>query len=181
MADMKRDFGLIWAWPSGLARLSPNLRASLLMIGAFMVFAAMAVLIRTVGDRIPVVEVILVRQLIAFAVMAPWLFAARRAIMRPTGLRLHLARGIFQVGAMACGLTATILIPLADVTAIQMTEVLIATALAAVILKERVGWRRWTAAGVGFLGVLIMMKPFSQGFDTAALIALLARSAAAQA
>jgi drug/metabolite transporter (DMT)-like permease len=153
-------------------RLAPNLLASLLMLGAFAGFTAMAVLIREVGDTISVVQVMLVRQVIAFLLLAPWFFMARAEILRPTGLGLHLTRGLLQVGAMGCGLSATLLIPLADVTAIQMAEVLIATALAALILGEKVGWRRWTAAGVGFLGVLVMMRPFGGGFESAALVAL---------
>jgi drug/metabolite transporter (DMT)-like permease len=155
------------------ARLPANLLASLLLIGSFTIFTIMAVLIRTVGDTVPVVEVILVRQLIAFLLLAPWFWVSRARLMRPVGLRLHLARGFFQFGAMSCGLTATILIPLADVTAIQMSEVLIATALAALILREHVGWRRWTAGIVGFIGVVVMLKPFGGGFNSAALIALL--------
>jgi drug/metabolite transporter (DMT)-like permease len=156
----------------GLASLPPNLRASLFMIAAFLCFTVMAVLMRAVGPRVPVTEIILIRQVIAFVLLAPWFFAARGQIGAPTGLSLHLARGVFQVGAMGCGLTATLLIPLADVTAIQMAEVIIATALAAIILKEKVGWRRWSAAAIGFVGVLIMLRPFSDGFDAAALIAL---------
>jgi drug/metabolite transporter (DMT)-like permease len=72
----------------------------------------------------------------------------------------------------ARGLSAVLLIPLADVTAIQMAEVLFVTALAALVLGEKVGWRRWSAAAVGLLGVAIMVRPFGQGVETAALLAL---------
>ncbi len=158
---------------STFARVSPNLKASLLIIGAFTVFCAMAVLIRLVGDTIPVVEVIFVRQALSFVLMALWFWRAAEQIRKPRGLKLHLARGFLAVGAMSCGLTATLLIPLADVTAIQMSEVLMATALAAILLGEPVGWRRWSAALVGFVGVAIMVQPFGGGFEVASLIALL--------
>lgn len=159
----------LWPW---FDRLSVDLRASILMIVAFALFTAMSVFMRMIGDRIGVPQVILVRQILLFAMLAPLFLAAGPAVLRPTGLWLHLMRGVFAVGAMACGLTAILLIPLADATAIGMSDVLITTALAALILREPVGWRRWTAAGVGFLGVLVMIRPFGAGFEAQSLIAL---------
>ncbi len=152
--------------------LSPNLKASLLILTAFTSFCAMAVFIRMIGKTIPVLEVIFLRQIIAFILLSPWYIDDAEGILHPKGLKLHLLRGLLAIGAMGCGLTATLHMPLADVTAIQMSEVLIATALAAAILGEGIGWRRWSAAAVGFTGVLVMMRPFSGGFDVASLIAL---------
>jgi len=158
--------------PQSFRAMSPNLAASILMILAFVVFTLMSVLVRHVGDRVPIVQVVLVRQLVTFALLAPWVWRERAQIRRPTGLKLHLARGVLAVGSMTCGLSAVLLIPLADVTAIQMAEVLFVTALAALVLGEKVGWRRWSATAVGFLGVAIMVRPFGQGVETAALLAL---------
>lgn len=155
-----------------LDRLSPDLRASILIVTAFFAFSAMAVLMRGISDRIAVPMVIFVRQILAFVLMAPLFWPNRQIIRRPTGLGLHLARGFLAMGAMGCGLTAVIHIPLADATAIGMTEVLIATAFAALVLREPVGWRRWTATAVGFVGVLVMIRPFGEGFDAYALVAL---------
>lgn len=152
--------------------MSPDLQASILMIAAFVVFSAMAVFMRMISDRIPVSQVIFLRQVLALALMAPLFWASRRVILHPTGLVLHLTRGLLAIGAMYCGLTSIIHIPLADATAIGMAEVLIATAFAALVLREPVGWRRWTATAIGFLGVLIMIRPFGDGFDAYALVAL---------
>lgn len=152
--------------------MSPDLQASILMVAAFVVFSAMAVFMRLIGDRIAVPQVIFLRQVMALVLMAPLFWQSRRVILHPTGLGLHLARGGLAVGAMFCGLTSILHIPLADATAIGMAEVLIATAFAATILREPVGWRRWSATGVGFLGVLIMIRPFGAGFDAYALVAL---------
>jgi drug/metabolite transporter (DMT)-like permease len=152
--------------------MTPDLKASILMIVAFVVFSAMAVFMRMISDRITVPQVIFLRQVMALTLMAPLFWTNRRVILHPTGLGLHLARGVLAIGAMFCGLTSIIYIPLADATAIGMAEVLIATAFAALVLREPVGWRRWTATGVGFLGVLIMIRPFGDGFDAYALVAL---------
>jgi drug/metabolite transporter (DMT)-like permease len=152
--------------------MNPDLKASILMVVAFVVFSAMAVFMRMIADRIPVPQVIFLRQFMALLLMAPLFWASRHVILHPTGLGLHLARGLLAIGAMFCGLTSIVHIPLADATAIGMAEVLIATAFAALVLRERVGWRRWTATCIGFLGVLIMIRPFDEGFDAYALVAL---------
>lgn len=155
-----------------LARWPRNLVASALMLLAFLVFSFMAVAIRLIGDRIPVVEVVFVRQVGAFILMAPIYWQLRHAIARPQKLHLHVLRGVTAIGAMTCGLSAVILIPLADATAIQMTEVLFATAFAALILRETVSARQWLATAIGFIGVVVMMRPFSGGFNEGGLIAL---------
>ncbi|WP_075215187.1 DMT family transporter [Mongoliimonas terrestris] len=158
--------------PRTFAGLTPNLAASILMVLSFVTFSAMAVFARTVGDTISVIEMVFVRQVAAFALMAPFYRRFWPEIRAPRRLHLHVARGVTAVGAMMCGLSAVILIPLADATAIQMTEALFATALAAVLLKERIGWRRWLAAAVGLVGVVIMVRPFGGGLDVYALVAL---------
>lgn len=159
-------------WRQQIGGMTPDLRASILMIAAFVVFSAMAVFMRVIGDRIAVPQVILIRQVMALMLMAPLFWQSRHVILHPTGLGLHLARGVLAVGAMFCGLTSILHIPLADATAIGMAEVLIATLFAALVLRETVGWRRWTATAVGFLGVVIMIRPFGAGFDPFALVAL---------
>ncbi len=153
--------------------LPSNLVASGLMIAAFVTFTMMAVMIREVGPHIPIVEIVFVRQCMAMVFLAPSFWSARESIRAPKRLRLHVARGVTATVSMICGLTATLLIPLADVTAIQMAEVLIVTVLAAVFLGERVGWRRWAATLVGFIGVIVMLRPFGGGVSFYANLALL--------
>lgn len=65
-------------------------------------------------------------------------------------------------------------LPLANVTSIMQATPLLLTALAAVVLREGVGWRRWTAIAVGFFGVLLIVRPDAGGFSVYALFALFA-------
>jgi drug/metabolite transporter (DMT)-like permease len=109
-----------------------DLYASLRMIAAFAVFS----------DKFAVPQVILIRQVMALILMAPRFWAARAVILHPTRLPLHPTRGLLAVGAMVCGLTSITYIPLANATAISMAEVPIATAFAATLLRESIGWRR---------------------------------------
>ena len=62
-------------------------------------------------------------------------------------------------GAMICFFTAFALMPLADVVAISLSAPIFITALSVPLLAERVGPRRWAAVTVGFVGVLIMVRP----------------------
>jgi drug/metabolite transporter (DMT)-like permease len=157
---------------TGSGGLSPDLQATILMVMAIALFTAMTVFMRMIGDRIGVPQVIFLRQLLMFVMLAPLFRAEGPAVLRPTGLWLHLSRGALAVGAMVCGLTAILHISLADATAIGMSDVLITTALAALILREPVGWQRWVAAAVGFAGVLVMIRPFGAGFEVQSLVAL---------
>ncbi len=149
-----------------------NLAASLLMLAALCLFTATGVLVRIAVSNLPLSEVILLRQLGAMALMAPLYWRHRHQIAAPTGLRLHCIRGAAAVVSMACGLAATVEIPFADVTAIQMVEVVFVTILAALFLGEKVGWQRWTAAAVGFAGVIVMLRPFGGQVEIYMLVAL---------
>ncbi|CAN1559794.1 RhaT Permeases of the drug/metabolite transporter (DMT) superfamily [Rhabdaerophilaceae bacterium] len=169
MAHIFEALGKSRRWFDGQPR---NLRASLLVVTAFLTFGCMAVMLRTLGGTVPVVEIIFIRQLAALILMTPVYARYWHEIRTPQRLPLHLMRGFTASGAMFCGLSAVILIPLADVTAIQMTEVLFSTAFAALLLGERVSRGQWAAALVGFVGVLIMMRPFGGGFDWGNLLAV---------
>jgi drug/metabolite transporter (DMT)-like permease len=135
--------------------------AILLKVASAFVFAVMSVLVRWLGDRYPVGQVVFFRS--AFAVLPvviiyAWrgeLIAALR-IGRPIG---HLGRGLTAVGAMFCNFTALALLPVVDATAISFVSPLFAVALSALVLKERVRIYRWSAVFLGFSGVLVMLLP----------------------
>jgi drug/metabolite transporter (DMT)-like permease len=136
-------------------------RAILLKVASALVFAVMSVLVRWLGDRYPVGQVVFFRS--AFAVLPvviiyAWrgeLIAALR-IGRPIG---HLGRGLTAVGAMFCNFTALALLPVVDATALSFVAPLFAVALSALVLKERVRIYRWSAVFLGFSGVLVMLLP----------------------
>ena len=84
----------------------------------------------------------------------------------------HLARAVTSVLTMATFFWALSLMPLANVVALTFAAPLIMTVLSVIVLREDVGPRRWGAIAVGFVGVLIMLRPTGDGFDWAALIPL---------
>jgi drug/metabolite transporter (DMT)-like permease len=90
---------------------------------------------------------------------------------------IALASGAAGLGTVASALffiSSLPFLPMADATAINFISPILITALAVLFLQEQVGWRRWTAALVGLLGVLIVIRPGTGAFQMAALLPLLA-------
>ena len=90
-------------------------------------------------------------------------------------IRVHDYRGqLLQAGlslaAMLMFVVGLRTLPLAEAVALLFAGPLIATVLAAAVLRERIGWRRWSAVTVGFLGVLIILRPEAEAFVWAALL-----------
>ncbi|MBI3507371.1 MAG: DMT family transporter [Proteobacteria bacterium] len=160
-------------------RLPVDFAASLLMIMALVTFTVTGILMRSAAQSLPILQILFLRQLMALVLMAPLFWRHRGQILHPEGLRLHTIRGSAAVVSMVCGNAAVVYIPFADATAIQMSEVLFITALAAMFLGEKVGWRRWSACAVGFLGVVVMIRPFSGAVEIFALVALFGSAFAA--
>jgi drug/metabolite transporter (DMT)-like permease len=85
-----------------------------------------------------------------------------------------MARNASEAVATASFITALSILPLSTVSAILQANPLIVTMGAALFLGEAVGWRRWAAIAVGFCGMLLILRPTTEGLDTGALLAVLA-------
>ena len=140
-----------------------NLRGSILMISAFFLFGGMMAGIKAIGTDIPLVQVLFIRQVIVTVLLMPLFIRGFPAALRTRNPGLQVLRGAFSLGAMLCGFTALLYIPLADVTALGFAKVLFVTIGAVVILHEKVGTRRWIATAIGFVGVFIMLRPSGDG------------------
>jgi drug/metabolite transporter (DMT)-like permease len=108
----------------------------------------------------PVGEVVSIRALFILVFIA--LFAAARnwpSELRIRSYRKHLLRGGFACASTLLFVMGLSLLPLADAIAVTFAGPLFITALAPLILLERVGWRRWLAVLAGFAGVLLMVRP----------------------
>lgn len=136
-------------------------KAVLLKLVSAFLFACMSVLVRYLGERYPVGEVVFFRS--AFAILPVVVIYAWRgeleAAIRTGRPFAHVGRGLTAVGAMFCNFSSLARLPVVDATAISFVSPLITVALSAVILKERVRIYRWTAVIVGFIGVLVMLAP----------------------
>jgi drug/metabolite transporter (DMT)-like permease len=84
----------------------------------------------------------------------------------------HFWRTAMGTGSMVLGFYAVSMLPLADATAIAFSQPLFSVVVAALVLGEKVRWRRWSATVIGFAGVLIMARPGEGSLQLGALVAL---------
>ncbi len=137
-----------------------------------MLFSVMGALIKALGSDMTVIQIAFFRSLFGLVVMLPFMARAGRAAFATAHSRVHMARSLIGVTAMICGMYALTHLTLADAVSLSFTRPLFVIVLAVLILGEAVRWRRWTATAVGFLGVILMMRPTVAGIDPAALAAL---------
>ncbi|KKB10230.1 DMT family transporter [Devosia chinhatensis] len=86
--------------------------------------------------------------------------------------KLEILRGACLLATTGLNFLAMRSLPLTVTSAIQFTSPLIVCALSGPLLGEAVGWRRWLAIGVGFIGILIIVRPGSEAFQPAALLSV---------
>jgi len=128
-------------------------------------FAVMSALIRFLGARYPIGEVVFYRSAFAIIpVMAIYAWRGELAAVvrteRPLG---QLGRGVISVVGMFCNFGALARLPLVESNAISFTSPLFSVVLAAFILHEQVRIYRWSAVIIGFIGVLVVLAPHLSG------------------
>lgn len=140
-------------------------RGIVLKLISAVLFAVMSALIRYLGVRYPIGEVVFFRS--AFAIVPVVLVYAFRgelaAALRTESPFGQASRGALSIVGMFCNFGALARLPLIEANAIGFSSPLIGVALAALVLKERVRIYRWTAVTVGFVGVLVVLAPHLSG------------------
>ena len=138
------------------------------------VFPVQDVLIKGLSGGYPVLQIVFVRSLVALGLFAFLIWrehdSATFPIQQPW---LHVVRGSLGLVSFTTYYMAIAALPLATVTAVAFAAPLFVTALSALVLREPVDRRSWGAVVVGFLGVLIVLRPGAAAFEPAALLAVL--------
>ncbi len=142
-----------------LPTISDVTKGALYMTAAAFLFSLMNTLVRVASADLPPLEVAFFRNLFALASMLPWMLSRGFPGFDTRHLRLHLARAVVGVFAMGLWFTSVALVPLADAVALNFTMPLFIVAGAAIILGEKVRLRRWSATAIGFLGMLVILRP----------------------
>jgi drug/metabolite transporter (DMT)-like permease len=117
-------------------------------------------------------QLLWLRACAALIVLAPMMWRHRADFTRLERPWLQLLRVTLSTLEVAAFFLATVYLPLADVITYYLACPIFVTALSALLLRERVGWRRWTAVLIGFCGVLIALRPSTQTVSWPAMIAL---------
>ena len=145
------------------------------MVLAMSAFIANDATIKAVSERLPAAQMIVVRGVVAVTLIAllAWRSGAFRRL-RDAWQGWVLVRGGCEGVGTFLYLAALANLPLANVTAINLSSPLLIAVLAALFLRERVDGGRWLLIVVGFAGVLLVVQPRSDGFNAYAWISLLA-------
>src|SRR6202166_4246213 len=117
-------------------------------------------------------QLLWLRACAALIVLLPMMWRHRAAFVRLERPWLQGLRVMLSTLEVAAFFLATVYLPLADVVTYYLACPIFVTALSALVLRERVGWRRWSAVLIGFCGVLIALKPSAQTVTWPAMIAL---------
>jgi drug/metabolite transporter (DMT)-like permease len=144
----------------------------LMTLCAMMIFSGMDGISKVLAETYHPFEIGFVRSVVTLVVLAP--FLAHSSASLRTSRPLHqLGRGLCMIGSSVFFIFGLSQLPMADATAIGFVSPLLVTALSIPLLGEKVGIRRWSAVVVGFIGVLIVVRPGTGTFDPAAVYPLL--------
>ena len=156
--------------------IAENTRGAVLMTVSMAAFAINDTFIKLLGDHLPFFQILLLRSIGTVAFLGGLAFVTgqlRYRFDKGDG-KLVALRALAEIGAAVCFINALFHLPLANVTAIIQALPLTITLCAALFLKEPVGWRRFAAIGIGFFGVMLIVRPGADGFSVYAIYALLA-------
>ena len=158
------------------ARFSDNSEGAALMTGASLAFVLNDFMMKLVFAELSVVQGVFLRGLLVCPLlMLICLQRHQLFVAVPRGDRGIIAcRTALEIAITFLFLLALSELSLAHVTAVLQAVPLILTAFAAIILQEQVGWRRWAAVGIGFIGVMMIIKPGLDGFSVFSLSVLMA-------
>ena len=153
--------------PDSVALAKARQSAILLVLGSSATFPLAAACVKGLEGAIPLAQLILFRNLFSLPVLLAMVPGqGGLAVLRPRQPGWHLARIVCGMMGMVGAFVGYTHLPLATATVLGFTMPLFLTALSVVLLRERVGWRRWSAVVVGFAGVALVARP---GFGAEAL------------
>lgn len=160
---------------SGTGAVATPIRSIALMVIASGLLTVNDAIVKWLTQSYPVGQVMSLRGVFVIAIVVISAMARHRTSeLRVSNWRLQLTRGALMSISTFLFVTALAVMPIADAIAIAFAGPVIATALAALLLKESVGWRRWSAIAIGFAGVVVMVRPTPDLIRLVAIVPLMA-------
>lgn len=144
---------------------SPLLVAVLWMVGTLFAFTLMAISVRELSGAIPAFEIQFFRSVGALIILAPIVAAKGWSSLRTGQPKLQVFRNLIHFAAQLGWITGVMLLPLSEVFAIEFTTPVWAALIAAVFLGERLNSGRIAAVVLGFIGILIILRPGVAAFN----------------
>jgi drug/metabolite transporter (DMT)-like permease len=146
--------------------LTANQRGILAICGCMACYTVNDVLVKQILQHYPVGEVIFVRAILSALLIGGVAIALGHARSLWLALNHKVAvRSLCDGLSTACFIAALAHMQLANLAAVLQLAPLLITALSVIFFRETVGWRRWTAIGVGFVGALMVIQPGPSSFN----------------
>lgn len=159
--------------------MSPNLTGAMLMIASMVAFTINDTFVKLTDGAVPLSQLLFLRGLmttVLMLVLAHFLGLLRFNFAR-RDWHLVIIRAVAEVFAAYFFLSALFNMPIGNLTAVLQALPLTLTLGSALFFGEAVGWRRWSAIAIGFVGVLLIVRPGADGFNIWSIFALLAVAA----
>ena len=156
--------------------MSPNILGALIMMGSMAAFTINDTFIKLTDGAMPLWQLLFLRGMLTTCLIAGlglWLKSLSLRISGRDWVFIG-ARSVAEIGAAYFFLTALLKLPLANVTAILQMLPLTVSLCAALFLGETLGWRRMAAILVGFVGMLLIVRPGTEGFNATSIYAVIA-------
>ena len=157
--------------------MTPNLRGALFMMGSMVSFTVNDAFMKSLSGSLPLAQAIFLRGIATTLGLVLLVHLMGQGLWpRLTGRDrwLIMARNLAEVATAYFFLTALFNMPLANATAILQALPLTVTFAGALFLGQAVGWRRFLAIGIGFFGVMLIVRPGMDGFTIYSVYALIA-------
>jgi drug/metabolite transporter (DMT)-like permease len=152
---------------------SENLTGILMMLAAMAFFAVEDLFLKWAASDLPIGQIVLISGALGAPVFVVMAWARGYGVFMKDALHpAVLTRNCGEMIGTASFMAALAMVPLGTVAAVLQAMPLAVTMGAALIFGERVGWRRWTAIGIGFAGVLLVIQPGAVGFRPEAMLVL---------
>ena len=129
------------------------------MLGGMFIFAAVDTMAKFLTTELHPIQIVWSRQLGLLLGVIVMLFLRGPKILKTKAPGLQILRGTVAAGSAALFIFAVAHVPLADAVAVSFVAPFMVTILAALILREKVGMRRWIAVSLGVLGTMIVIRP----------------------
>ena len=151
-----------------------NLKGSLLMVAAMAGFALEDMLVKAAAQDLPVGQVLIIFGCGGMMIFAASAMIRGEVLLHPQAFsRPLLIRAFFEILGRLGYTVAIALTPLSSASAILQAAPLVVAAGAVLVFGEKVGWRRWLAIVIGFIGVLMILRPGTGGFEPLSIFAVL--------
>jgi len=158
-----------------IATLPASIQAAFWITLSGFTFTVSITAVRNVTEELHVLEAVFFRSIFGIAFMLPWLIRnGPRAALGTKRLGMFMIRGCLAYFITLLYFAAAGLMPIADLTSITFTRPIFGTIAAIFVLSEIVGMRRWIAIAIGFIGMVIIVRPGFQAINLGAVYILVA-------